>query len=116
MWNVGGPPKLRHLIWKACKGSLGVFDVLHKRHIRDTSTCPVYGHGVETIMHSLFDCRMASNIWVHTEFLSHLMEAPPTSFVERFVWMAGKVGKEELATFGSIAWAAWFCRNQVVFI
>ncbi|XP_021721016.1 uncharacterized protein LOC110688556 [Chenopodium quinoa] len=33
VWNLGGPPKLSHFIWKTCKGSMPVKQELHRRHM-----------------------------------------------------------------------------------
>lgn len=115
IWNVGGPPKLSHFAWKACKGSLGVMDVLCRRHIRETSCCPVCNHHEETIMHTLFECKHAGTIWMQSEFLDLLTEAPSGSFSDRVRWMAEKVDKEQLRTFLALAWASWFCRNKAIF-
>ncbi|XP_057251804.1 uncharacterized protein LOC125498516 [Beta vulgaris subsp. vulgaris] len=115
VWKITGPPKLCHFIWRACKGRLGVMDVLYRRHIREHSTCPVCGCEEETIMHALFNCTYASKIWLHSNFQGMLMEALHTSFAERFMWLAGRLDSEELASFGALVWAAWFCRNRRVF-
>ena len=115
VWSIDGPPKLKHFIWRACKGSLGVSSVLHRRHIRESCRCTIYGDEEETIMHSLFDCKHAMEIWTHSDFLGLLMEAPTTSFADRFVWLAEKLNKDALASFASLTWAAWFCRNKEVF-
>lgn len=115
IWSLGGPPKWKHFLWKACKRSLGVMGVLHRRHIRDSSVFPVCNHNEETIMHSMFDCKYASPIWMHSEFMSLLMEAPCDSFAERFKRIAGKVDRGQLCVFASLAWASWFCRNKGVF-
>ncbi|XP_056688734.1 uncharacterized protein [Spinacia oleracea] len=115
VWQLGEPPKLCHFIWRACKGSLGVMDVLCKRHIRDNSQCPVCGAMEETLMHAVFECKYASTIWSHSEFFGLLAEAPCESFEERFVWLAGKMERDQLRVVASLAWAAWFCRNKGVF-
>lgn len=115
VWKIAGAPKLCHFIWRTCKGSLGVMDVLYRRHIREHSTCPVCGGEEETIIHALFNCTYASEIWLHSNFQGMLMEAPRTSFAERFMWLVGRLDSEELASFGALVWAVWFCRNQRVF-
>lgn len=33
VWNIQGPPKMRHFLWCACKGSLSVNEVRFQRHI-----------------------------------------------------------------------------------
>ncbi|XP_056697114.1 uncharacterized protein [Spinacia oleracea] len=54
VWDLGGPPKLSHFLWRACKGSLGAMDVLYRRRaIRPSSNCGVCGHSEKTILHAV---------------------------------------------------------------
>lgn len=92
-----------------------MMEVLHKRHIRDSSRCPICGHDEETIIHTIFECKYGVEMCNRSEFKDLLMAAPSSSFEARFVWMAKILHKTELATFASIAWAAWFARNKVIF-
>lgn len=92
-----------------------MMDVLHKRHIRDSSRCSVCGHDEEIIFHTIFECKYGVEMWLHSDFRDLLLDAPCSSFVDRFVWMEEKLSKTELATFASIAWAAWFARNKAIF-
>lgn len=85
IWAVDGSPKMCHFLWKVCKGSLGVMDILFRRHIRESTACPVCGDNVETIMHSLFYCKFTAEIWSHSEFMGSLMEAPSQSFADRLL-------------------------------
>ncbi|KMT03039.1 hypothetical protein BVRB_8g196010 [Beta vulgaris subsp. vulgaris] len=112
VWKVDGPPKLRHFLWRACKGSLGTMSVLYRRHIRSSSRCPVCGVVDETIMHTLFECKSAVDIWRQWEMSSVLVAAPTGSFAQRFMWLAAKLDTTQLASFASLVWAAWFCRNK----
>lgn len=43
VWNLEGLPKLSHFLWRACKGSLAMMDVLYKCHMRPNKICPVCG-------------------------------------------------------------------------
>lgn len=115
VWGIQGPPKLRHFIWRACNGSLGVRERLYHPHIIDNSDCQVCGGGTESITHALFDCSAANIIWAQSEFRGLLMAAPSSSFADRFEWVAGRIKKEELHSFCTNAWAAWFCRNKKKF-
>ncbi|XP_057250615.1 uncharacterized protein LOC130591349 [Beta vulgaris subsp. vulgaris] len=114
-WKINGPSKLCHFVWRACKGSLGVMDVFRQRHVRKSSVCLVCGHVEESIIHALFDWKLASEIWVHSDFMGLLMQASRTSCSELLQWVAGKFPKEQLVHFVSLAWAAWSCRNTTLF-
>ncbi|KAL8104083.1 hypothetical protein AgCh_028347 [Apium graveolens] len=96
--------ELRHL-----KGSLAVMDVLYRRHIKQTKGWQVCGSEDETIVHSIFECKHAGAIWKASEFKD------VTSFADIFLWTAGKMNKEKLQLFASLAWVNWFCGNKEVF-
>lgn len=115
MWNLGGPPKLSHFVWRACKGSLGVMSVLFNRHIRTSRNCLLCGGNDETILHAIFDCTHVAQIWTHSEFAGILTDAPQSSFADRLLWLAGKVERKQLHIFSLLAWATWFCRNKETF-
>lgn len=86
-------------------------EVLAKRHIRESRSCAICGGEEETIVHALCDCKFASPIWSHSEFVSLIKDAP-TSFCR---WVAGKLEKVKLHKFTALAWATWFCRNKAIF-
>lgn len=71
-------------------------DVLRRRHIRESGRCPVCDHDEETIMHALFDCKYTSLIWMHSEFMGLLMEAPSSTFGDRVTWIAGRLDREKM--------------------
>lgn len=37
---------------------------------------------------------------------------PHLLFAERFAWVAGKIYKDKLQDFATLAWAAWYCHNK----
>ena len=49
-----------------------------------------------------------------SQFTSVLIDAPSSSFTERFEWIVSKLSKEEVRIMCSLMWAAWFCRNKRV--
>ena len=115
VWRVQGPPKLQHFIWRACRGSLGVKERLHWRHICGDSSCPVCGAPSETICHALFSCSTAQEVWKVSSFGPLLAAAPTDSFDGVFSWLASKCTREEMRHMCALMWAVWYCRNKIVF-
>lgn len=62
VWNLNGPPKLKHFLWRACKNSLPVNYVRYQRHIQDTATCSRCNEETETICHATLKCKKIFNI------------------------------------------------------
>lgn len=75
----------------------------------------IVDHSEETIIHYLFKCKFASQIWAKSDFRDMLRDPPNSSFEDMWKWVSGKTNKEQRCTFASLALAAWFYRNKVVF-
>lgn len=84
VWHSGGPPKLSHFIWQACKGSL---------HIVSNPACEVCGADIESIRHVLVDCPSAKKAWDLSEYKDLWAAAPLTPFAEVFLWLSNNLGK-----------------------
>lgn len=54
IWNP--PPKIQHFLWKACSDSLPIKQNLTKRISSIDPTCPICGHGEESVKHALLQC------------------------------------------------------------
>lgn len=115
LWNLNGPPKLRHFLWRACHNVLAVNRVLYNRHMRNDCGCPICGCADETLTHSIFKCTATQKIWDSSMFPQLLLDAPSSSFGERFTWMTEKLTKDDLMVFATLSWAAWTSRNKVLF-
>lgn len=76
VWNIHDPPKLRHFLWRACKGSLPVNEVMSRRHIRESNICSRCNEAPESICHALIDCVEPRNLWMSSPFGSIINDAP----------------------------------------
>ncbi|KAK1395820.1 hypothetical protein POM88_005683 [Heracleum sosnowskyi] len=115
IWNLDGPPKLSHFLWRVCTGSMAVMERLQYRHISQTTQCPICEAEIESLSHTLFVCKYAQDIWSHSPYLKLLPEAPNLNIEERLNWLANKLDKNELRLIASLMWAAWSCRNIAFF-
>ncbi|XP_021729762.1 uncharacterized protein LOC110696717 [Chenopodium quinoa] len=57
----------------------------------------------------------ATAIWSKSKFEDLIVEAPTSSFIDRWQWLKNKVSKETLILMAALMWAAWRCRNTKVF-
>lgn len=63
VWNLHGPPKLKHFLWRACHGILAVMERLFYRHCTSSSLCTICQQQPEKVTHALFSCKYAKEIW-----------------------------------------------------
>lgn len=62
VWSVKCSPKIRQFLWKLQNKALAVGETLLKRGIQVDGRCKRYGEP-ETILHVMFQCTFAQNIW-----------------------------------------------------
>ena len=114
IWNIGGPPKLSHFLWRACTGALATKGRLLDRHILEDGSCPHCNGGKETIVHAIFQCSLISPIWDKSPFLQYILDGPHTSFMEMYTWLHSKLDGSGFLAAMALAWGAWSYRNSVV--
>ncbi|CAO2837557.1 unnamed protein product [Amaranthus hypochondriacus] len=114
VWNVDGPPKLKHFMWRACKNTLPVNEVRYRRHMATSPLCTRCNVFEETICHALIDCQQVQTMWnshIHADIIS---AAPRTSFMDCFAWLMDKCDHDSLAVICASLWACWFGRNKFI--
>jgi hypothetical protein len=57
------PSKIKIFIWRALHGILPLKGILASRHVRTISACPICQHDPEDILHLLFTCSTAAELW-----------------------------------------------------
>ena len=63
MWKLEVPSKIKIFIWRALKGVVPGMAVLASRHIKVSAECPICRSGPEDILHLLFTCTRARQVW-----------------------------------------------------
>ncbi|KAL2922939.1 hypothetical protein RDABS01_014430 [Bienertia sinuspersici] len=99
VWNMDGPPKLKHFLWRACVGILAVKERLYSRYVVATKSCPVCGELSETISHALFQCKLATDIWKNNGFVGLIENVQEYPFTELVVWVSRKLQTADLIIF-----------------
>lgn len=115
IWNLDCPPKMRHFLWRACKGSLATNQVRFRRHIAQSPLCGRCQEEPETICHALVDCRMNKVVWESHPGGLLIAGAPRTSFLDLFGWLVEHASMETLILCATAMWATWFKRNKTIF-
>lgn len=114
VWNIQGPPKLRHFLWRACKGSLPVFQEMYRRHIRNSGVCPRCNKEDETICHALVQCDVSMVVWTSSPFDTMIADAPHSSFADCFLWLHDHMLLDDMSAVCASLWACWMGRNKMV--
>jgi hypothetical protein len=63
LWRLKIPSKIKKFIRRALHGILPLKCILSNRHIGTSSECPICATGPEDILHLLFSCPTAKDLW-----------------------------------------------------
>jgi hypothetical protein len=69
LWNLKIPGKVKLFAWRSCQNLLPTRDDLFKRKVIQDPSCPSCGLEVETVIHSLWSCPAAEDVWGRSFFL-----------------------------------------------
>ncbi|CAN1165788.1 Transposon TX1 uncharacterized 149 kDa protein [Linum perenne] len=114
MWRIPTPPKFLFFVWRASRNALATKKNLWIRKCASTPYCPVCSEEEEDILHCLFKCPNAREVWRKT-YPSSTLPREGTTMVE---WLAaGSPDNPDLNTHKKIAlmWNIWKARNEKVF-
>ena len=115
LWKLRIPNKIKVFGWRACNNILPTKQNLSKRKIIENEMCPICMRFPESVIHALWECEAAKDVWVGSlkilqkgvlglaEF-NHLMEY-------LLDWLKLHDMEEVLVQ----AWQIWNQRNQVVY-
>jgi hypothetical protein len=63
LWQLKLPSKIKIFMWRALHGILPLKGILASRHVGTTSECPICQEDPEDIIHLLFKCPTAMELW-----------------------------------------------------
>ncbi|XP_050207725.1 uncharacterized protein LOC126657132 [Mercurialis annua] len=118
LWHAFLPPKIRLFIWHCLHNALPVGELLlQKFHIE--SHCP-HCQESETIMHMLFSCPFARQVWFLSSLSHHMTGLPLISFSQ--IWLVSTThlndpndDPQSFSLFCFTLWFIWKTRNAAIF-
>jgi len=113
IWPLEVPNPVKLFIWHVCNKVLPVRSNLLRRKIIDDDTCPC-GRAEETIIHALWNCPVAQDVWGSKLSIFHKCGSEASSFMALFEHCLSRFSGEQVALLAVIALRIWFCRNSCV--
>ncbi|KAK9019016.1 hypothetical protein V6N11_034058 [Hibiscus sabdariffa] len=113
IWRKDIPQRICAFLWLARSGRLLTNCERVCRHLASSPLCLLCRNGEETILHALWDCLLASNVWSQVIRPSKFLEFMSLPFEEWFMvnlWGQGQfVDDPELweCLFPTIGWLLW---------
>ncbi|XP_023913698.1 uncharacterized protein LOC112025278 [Quercus suber] len=115
VWKLHIPTKIKVFVWRACHNILPTFEKLRQRLIIEDDLCPICKRVPETILHALWKCAAAQDVWASC---SHRMLQKgltvQVSVIRLIEDLLHKLTLDMFESFLVLCWLLWHRRNRVV--
>ncbi|XP_038708505.1 uncharacterized protein LOC120003559 [Tripterygium wilfordii] len=115
IWSLVVPPSTRVFLWRAVHDILPNFSQLHRRQICDSSVCPLCKSAEESVMHSLWECPAAKDVFsMSLKKLQKMDSIFQGSFAQFWIASSAVLSSHEVATLAITMRLIWLRRNKFV--
>ncbi|XP_028068804.1 uncharacterized protein LOC114271378 [Camellia sinensis] len=115
VWSLRIPNKIKVFAWKCCSNILPVKSVLRQRHILQEDKCDGCGDAAETVMHILWECMRAREVWIQSPIPFVLDHGVGGDFMGWAYGVGRRTDSVTLGLFFAFCWGLWSSRNQALF-
>lgn len=115
LWSLSLPPKVKNFIWRACLGIIPTNELLWHRHMRKEGFCPVCRCEMESVVHALWCCSAANDVWLQSGLRVQKWGRLIHSFFDLMEFLQTGLLVDDALLFCCIAYFIWEQRNKVVF-
>jgi ribonuclease HI len=116
IWKIQAPPKVKHLLWRICKGCLPTRSRLKERHVQCPVVCPLCELEEEDDWHVIFGCECSKIAWqgaglfdLIAPYIQHSSTAK-----EFQLQLCRRVDKSDAGKAALLIWVLWKNRNNWV--
>ncbi|KAM6549548.1 hypothetical protein CsatB_021224 [Cannabis sativa] len=120
-WRLKLPPKIKNLVWRACRNCLPTLCQLRTKRVNIFSSCPVCQGEEETILHALVTCPKVQIVWNRVgigtrngSLNGSLSTDDMNSFYDWFVHIFSGENTANRLLMCALCWAIWDRRNEMV--
>ncbi|XP_056855828.1 uncharacterized protein LOC130505243 [Raphanus sativus] len=120
VWRTLTSPKIKTFLWKALSEALPVADLIIQRGMRIDGRCQLCGLEGETIIHVLFHCDPARQVWVLSGVPCSEIGFENGSLFGNLNYLlnvkcSSEGGIQPLRSWPWVIWNIWKCRNDFIF-
>ncbi|KAH0972719.1 hypothetical protein GBA52_024875 [Prunus armeniaca] len=115
IWALKIPNKIKFFIWRCVWDFLPCGQTLFNQKIASTPICPNCHRKYESVLHVVWLCEVAKEVWRNSAWGSVCKVWRVNSF--RDLWYAVQIssGGEEQGLFAYLCWGLWNMRNNFIF-
>lgn len=113
IWNLKAPPRVKLMVWRACRSCLPTRDQLRQRGIQASPTCVLCNNAAETAMHVLLTCPKAQQCWQEQSLLQPILHTATTqaNFADFCFAFLQQSEARIHSKFAATLWSIWRMRN-----
>jgi len=115
LWSLKVPGKVKLFAWRACQNLLPTKENLCKRKVIQDPSCPCCGLAVENVIHCLWSCPAAGDVWGDHLSCFHKCSTFQQSFIHLLDYCFHTFEKEKVELLLVVARNIWLRRNSLVF-
>jgi ribonuclease HI len=113
IWRLKIPPKVKHLIWRMCRGCLPTRVRLQDKGVVCPTNCASCSHAYEDLNHLLFECPFAIQVWTSAGIWYDIQQASinSDSAVDMIFYLLQNSTTNVQQIFAATCWSLWKHRN-----
>ncbi|XP_040993121.1 uncharacterized protein LOC121239848 [Juglans microcarpa x Juglans regia] len=115
LWRLEVPGTVNQFLWKVANNILPTNLNLWKKSIVKESNCPIRLMDVESVMHAIWNCPAASDVWAKEGSPVKKWWSGEQSFTQLWTDMYRKLTKNNIEKMVMIMKNIWYRRNKFVF-
>ena len=112
LWSTKATPKALNTVWRALSQCLPTLTQLQQKRVNVQNICPVCQEEVETIEHTLVNCRNARQCWII--MFPGIQLQVVNCFKSWLKLMFDNISSSKHADVVTLCWSIWRSRNDVV--
>jgi hypothetical protein len=115
IWSLKAPNSVKMFLWRASRNILPTKSNLFLKRVVDSKTCPCCLIEDEDVLHALWSCPAAQDIWGCGQQIFQKSSFIGTSFQQLFRYFSDRLCNEDLVLMAFLCQRIWFRRNRIVF-
>ena len=113
IWRLKIPPKVKHLVWRMCRGCLPTRVRLQDKGVSCPTNCASCNYNYEDLNHLLFECPLVIQVWNSAGIWQDVQNATMNSdsTVNTIFYLLQNSPMNIQQCFATICWSLWNHRN-----
>ena len=111
LWKCRVSNKIKIFAWRVCHDILPTGENLARRKITDDNRCGLCKQGAESVLHCLWECGVAQDIWASSNIGMQKRATSQVDMVQLLEELMDRISGEELELFLVQCWVIWNQRN-----